>query len=374
MPAAPTLRLALAQINPTVGDVEGNARLASESIAAAKAGGAQLVVLPELCLSGYPPEDLVLRRDFLDSIGDAIHSLAAEVEGITALVGFPERIDRPEEERRNPIIDAVAPPAHNSLAVLADGEVTGVYRKTHLPNYAIFDERRYFEPGPEPLVIDVDGVVVGLTICEDIWIPGSPESDEAAAGARLIVNASGSPYARGKGAARERMVAERARTYGIPFALCNTVGGQDELVFDGQSVVVSAEGETIARGAQFEPELVVCDVPLSGERAPNPVLAEPLSEEAEVYAALTLGVRDYVEQERLRRGRSGPLGRHRLGPGRPGGHRCRRPRSRALRRNAVPPLQRGDAGRRPRDRAQRRRRADRDPDRRADERVRARPR
>ena len=297
MPEASTLRLALAQINPTVGDVEGNARLASESIAAAKAAGAQLVVLPELCLSGYPPEDLVLRRDFLDSIGDAIHSLAAEVEGITALVGFPERIDRPEEERRNPIIDAVAPPAHNSLAVLADGEVTGVYRKTHLPNYAIFDERRYFEPGPEPLVIDVDGVAVGLTICEDIWIRGSPESDEAAAGARLIVNASGSPYARGKGAARERMVAERARTYGIPFALCNTVGGQDELVFDGQSVVVSAEGETIARGAQFEPELVVCDVPLEpGERAPNPVLAEPLSEEAEVYAALTLGVRDYVNK------------------------------------------------------------------------------
>ena len=297
MPEASTIRLALAQINPTVGDVEGNTRLASESISAAKAAGAQLVVLPELCLSGYPPEDLVLRRDFLDSIGDALHSLAAEVEGITALVGFPERIDRPDEERRNPIIDAVAPPAHNSLAVLASGEVTAVYRKTHLPNYAIFDERRYFEPGPEPLVIDVDGVAVGLTICEDIWIGGPPESDEAAAGARLVVNASGSPYARGKGAARERMVAERARTYGIPFALCNTVGGQDELVFDGQSVVVSPEGETIARGAQFEPELVVCDVPLEpGERAPNPVLAEPLSEDAEVYAALTLGVRDYVNK------------------------------------------------------------------------------
>ncbi len=140
MPDASTLRLALAQINPTVGDVEGNTRLASESIAAATAAGAQLVVLPELCLSGYPPEDLVLRRDFLDSIGDALHSLAAEVEGITALVGFPERIDRPEEPRRNPIIDAVAPPAHNSLAVLAGGEVTAVYRKT--PPAELRDLRR----------------------------------------------------------------------------------------------------------------------------------------------------------------------------------------------------------------------------------------
>jgi len=300
MPEPDSLRLALAQINPTVGDVDGNARLASEAITSAREAGAQLVVLPELCLSGYPPEDLVLRADFLDAIGEALEGLATETEGITALVGFPERIDRPEDRTRNPIIDPVAPPAYNSLAVLAGGEVTAVYRKSHLPNYAVFDERRYFEPGPEPLVVDVEGVPVGLTICEDIWVQGSPEADEAAAGARLIVNASGSPYARGKGAAREAMLAERARTYGIPFALCNTVGGQDELVFDGQSVVVSAEGETLARAAQFDPELVVCDVPLAsgaaasgGEGAPGPI-ADRLDEDAEVYTALTLGVRDYA--------------------------------------------------------------------------------
>ena len=156
MPDPTTLRLALAQINTTVGDVEGNARIASEAIRGAREAGAQLVVLPELCLSGYPPEDLVLRADFLDAIGEALEGLAAETDGITALVGFPERIQRPEDRTRNPIIDPVAPPAYNSLAVCAGGEVTAVYRKSHLPNYAVFDERRYFEPGPEPLVVDVE--------------------------------------------------------------------------------------------------------------------------------------------------------------------------------------------------------------------------
>ncbi len=294
MSDATHLRIALAQINPTVGDVEGNAALAEKAISDAREAGAQLVVLPELCLSGYPPEDLVLRADFLDAIGEALEGLAAGTDGITALVGFPERIERPESDRRNPIIDPVPPPAYNSLGVLAGGEVAAVYRKTNLPNYAVFDERRYFEPGPEPLVVDVAGVPVGLTICEDIWVQGSPESDEAAAGARLIVNASGSPYARGKGAAREAMVAERARTYGIPFALCNAIGGQDELVFDGQSVVVDASGKTIARAGQFQAGLLVCDVPLGDASEPPAPMPERLSEDAEVYAALTLGVRDYA--------------------------------------------------------------------------------
>ena len=157
MPDPGSLRLALAQINPTVGDVDGNARLAAESIAAAESAGAQLVVLPELCLSGYPPEDLVMRRDFLEAVAASLTSLAAEVGAITALVGFPEMVERAGAPDPDPIIDPVAPPAHNSLAVLADGEVRAVYRKTHLPNYAVFDERRYFEPGPEPLVIDVGG-------------------------------------------------------------------------------------------------------------------------------------------------------------------------------------------------------------------------
>src|SRR5215212_3839648 len=207
------LRLALAQINPTVGDIEGNSRLISESIDRTRDAGAQLVLLPELCLSGYPPEDLVLRRDFLDAVRQGLEAIAAEVDGTVALVGFPERVERSpgELEHFDPLIDAPPPPAHNSLAVLAGGEVRAIYRKCHLPNYGVFDERRYFEPGTEPALIHVDGALVGLTVCEDIWHPGFPEADEVAAGAHLVVNASASPYHRGKGRAREGMIADRAR-------------------------------------------------------------------------------------------------------------------------------------------------------------------
>src|SRR5882757_9460731 len=181
MPETANLRLALAQIDPTVGDIEGNVRLISESVERARDAGAQLVVLPELCVSGYPPEDLMLRRDFLDAVRQGLDAIAAEVEGIVALVGFPERVERtPEDlERFDPLIDPPPPPAHNSLGVLADGEVRSIYRKCDLPNYGVFDERRYFEPGTEPALIDVDGVSVGLTVCEDIWHPGFPEADEA---------------------------------------------------------------------------------------------------------------------------------------------------------------------------------------------------
>ena len=318
-------RLALAQIDPTVGDIEGNVRLITDSIEGARDAGAQLVLLPELCLSGYPPEDLVLRGDFLDAVREALDAIANDAEGIVALVGFPESVERPPEELAefDPLIDPPPPPAYNSLAVLAGGEVRGIYRKCELPNYGVFDERRYFEPGTEPALIRVDGVPVGLTVCEDIWHPGFPEREEAAAGARLIVNSSASPYHRGKGRAREGMIAARSRANAAAFALCNTVGGQDELVFDGASVVIGADGETIARAAQFEPELLLCDLllPVSGKAgdgasAPagvqmlaeletsadrgadiEPRLAEPIaSEEAEVYAALTLGLRDYVEK------------------------------------------------------------------------------
>src|SRR4051794_188850 len=299
MAEASQLRLALAQINTTVGDIDGNVRLISESIERAHEGGAQLVLLPELSISGYPPEDLVLRSDFLDAVRGGLDAIAAEVDGIVALVGFPERRERrPQElERFDPLIDPPPSPAYNSLAVLADGEVREIYRKCQLPNYGVFDERRYFEPGTEPGMIDVDGVLVGLTVCEDIWHPGFPEADEVAAGAQLVVNASASPYHRGKGRAREGMIADRASTNGAVFALCNTVGGQDELVFDGESVVIGAGGETLARAAQFEPELLFCDVSLPGGGDAGASIAPPLpSEEAEVYAALTLGLRDYVEK------------------------------------------------------------------------------
>jgi NAD+ synthase (glutamine-hydrolysing) len=219
--------------------------------------------------------------------------------------------------------------------VLADGRVAAVYRKVLLPNYGVFDERRYFEPGDTPALMEVAGVRVGLTICEDIWYPGPPASVEALAGAGLIVNPSASPYHRGRGIYRERMVQDRARETGVSFAVCNLVGGQDELVFDGHSVVVSADGGTVARGPQFAEQLVVCDLqlaaspatsPSAGRRPPDrappagatapvlarldvpepsgsaePLLAEPLGPEAEVYEALKLGLRDYVRKNGFER-------------------------------------------------------------------------
>ncbi len=318
MAEATPVRLAMAQIDPTVGDLEGNERLIAGQIERARDERADLVLLPELCLSGYPPEDLLFRDDFLDAVGEALASLAGEVEGIVALVGFPERADTGGEVPVDPINDPRVPGAHNSLAVLADGEVAGIYRKVHLPNYGVFDESRYFRPGTEPAMIELDGALVGLTVCEDIWVPGFPESDEAAAGARLIVNSTASPFARGKAAARERMVSERARSNSAVFALCNTVGGQDELIFDGRSVIFAPDGELVARAAQFEPELLLCDLLLPAEgEAPGPGarllsshrrdgaapeghtdqrVAEPHSEEREVYEALVLGVRDYVDK------------------------------------------------------------------------------
>jgi NAD+ synthase (glutamine-hydrolysing) len=274
------MRVALAQIDPTVGDVAGNAAKAREWIERARDEGAELVILPELCIPGYPAEDLYLKRHFLRANQLAVEELAASVEGITALVGFAEPVADPTDARH----------AYNSIAVLADGRVQRVYRKNRLPNYAVFDEQRYFVPGAEPISIEVGGLGVGLTICEDVWQPGPPAQAEAEAGARLIANPSGSPYHRGKGREREAMFAERSRAYGTYFAFCNLVGGQDELVFDGQSLVTAPDGSVVARAGQFEEELLVCEIP---HAEPGP-MAEPLSDLDEVYGALTLGLRDYI--------------------------------------------------------------------------------
>ncbi len=280
------MRIALAQIDPTVGDIDGNAAKVAEWIGEASAAGAELTIFPELCIPGYPAEDLYLKRHFIEASGRAVEELARGVRETVALVGFAEPLPGGGDFRH----------AHNSVAVLADGAVRAVYRKNRLPNYAVFDEQRYFVPGAEPETVEVGGEQVGLTICEDVWAPGPPASSEAAAGAQLIANPSGSPYHRGKGREREAMFAERARAYGTAFAFCNLVGGQDELVFDGHSLVVEASGEIIARGAQFEEQLLVCEVPSA---TPGP-LAEPLPDLAEVYAALTLGLRDYVAKNGFR--------------------------------------------------------------------------
>src|SRR4029077_17114549 len=314
-------------MNATVGDIAGNAVRIRAWRRAAVEAGAELVLFPELALTGYPPEDLLLREHFLADAATALRELADETEGVVAVVGCPER----------------AEDVYNSAAVLAGGAVHAIYRKLYLPNYGVFDEQRYFQAGAAGAVIDLGEHRLGLTVCEDIWEPGPPASEEALAGATLIVNISASPYHAGKGMEREQMFAQRARDNLACVAFCGLVGGQDELVFDGHSCVIDHNGATIARAAQFREQLLVCDVDLdaaaaarlreAGHRplarstiaahgsspvvvlprlpdtlaasAPAPpatsVMGASPSEpivpvEAEVYAALTLGLHDYVHK------------------------------------------------------------------------------
>jgi NAD+ synthase (glutamine-hydrolysing) len=310
------LDIALCQMNATVGDIAGNERKILQGIERAAAAGAQLVVFPELTVTGYPPEDLLLKQHFLSDTGAALERIARHTKGIVALVGFPER----------------AHDVYNACGVLADGAVHAVYRKVFLPNYGVFDEHRYFQSGPGGAVIEIGEVTVGLTICEDIWEPGPPASVEALAGATLLVNLSASPYHAGKGSERERMLIGRARDNLAAMAFCNLVGGQDELVFDGQSLVIDHEGKVLARAVQFTEELLIATIDADAPRAvrlgdprhrtaarlaheQTPVIArlslpdtahgrrtvggpvaEPLEPAAEVYGALTLGLRDYVQK------------------------------------------------------------------------------
>src|SRR3954452_17351848 len=247
------LRLALSQMNARVGDLEGNAEKIKTALRDAREAAAQLVVFPELTITGYPPEDLLLKEHFLRDVRDTLDEVAAEAHGLVALIGFPER----------------AEDVYNALAVCADGEVQAIYRKVRLPNYGVFDEVRYFQTGRGGALIEVDGHKVGLTICEDVWVPGSPLFEEALAGATLVVNASASPYHRGKGVDREAMLAQRARDNLCAVAFCALVGGQDELVFDGHSCVIDHAGRTIARAAQVAEELLLCDVDLEAAAAPR---------------------------------------------------------------------------------------------------------
>src|ERR1700755_1540910 len=246
------MSIALCQINPTVGDVDGNAANIAAWIDRAREAGAELVIFPELCVPGYPAEDLYLKRHFLAANVAAVEGLGAGLApALTWMIGFAEPVPGGGDYRH----------AYNSLAVLADGAVQRVYRKNRLPNYSVFDEQRYFVPGTDGDEIEVAGTRVGLTICEDTWAPGPPGQAEADAGARLIANPSGSPYHRGKGQEREAMFGERAREYGAHFAFVNLVGGQDELVFDGQSFLLAPDGTVLARAAQFEEEMLISEGP-----------------------------------------------------------------------------------------------------------------
>jgi NAD+ synthase (glutamine-hydrolysing) len=313
-PVAP-LRLALAQVNSRVGDLEGNAARIVEHVERARDGGAELVLLPELAICGYPPEDLLLKEHFLRDCEEALQEVAKAAQGIVAFVGYPERADD----------------VYNALAVCVDGRVQFVYRKNDLPNYGVFDEQRYFQAGESGAVVDLGSARLGLTVCEDIWTPGPPASAEALAGAQLVLNASASPYDQGKGVRRERMLVQRARDNLCAVAFCNAVGGQDELVFDGHSVVIDHDGAVIARAPQFAEALVFATVDVQAastarlrdarlrppvrsqlpavercpslERAEAPAIlpaggevAELLDPLAEVYAALVLATRDYVEK------------------------------------------------------------------------------
>src|SRR4051794_21299266 len=238
------MRLALAQINSVVGDLEGDSAKIVDWLGQARDANADLVLFPELAVTGYPPEDLLLRPGFIRAARRAVDRIAKETRGTTALVGAPH-------------LDA---DLYNACYVLTRGEVRGVYRKRYLPNYGVFDEDRYFAPGDDLFLLRFGEVLVGPTICEDVWQPGPPATDLALAGAQLIANISASPFHVGKDREREEMLKVRARDNSCFVALCNAVGGQDELIFDGHSVVLDDEGNVLARAKGFEEELLVVDV------------------------------------------------------------------------------------------------------------------
>jgi NAD+ synthase (glutamine-hydrolysing) len=238
------MRIALAQLNAVVGDLEGNVERIVAAVSEAQRAAADLVVLPELAVTGYPPEDLLLRPGFVRAAREAVDEVARACTGTVALVGAPA-FDRD---------------LANAAFVCAEGTVKGVYRKHFLPNYGVFDEHRYFAAGRELLLLEMGDVLVGPTICEDVWQPGPPATDLALAGATLLVNLSASPFHVGKAEDREEMLVTRARDNASYVAFCNLVGGQDELVFDGHSVVLDDEGEVVARAPGFEETLLVVDV------------------------------------------------------------------------------------------------------------------
>ncbi len=309
------LRVGLAQVNPTVGDLRGNTKKILEYIDRARDSGIDVVAFPELAIPGYPPEDLLLNAGFIRANLASLNQIAAGTKGITAIVGF---VDREED-------------IYNAAAILHDGHVAGICYKTYLPNYGVFDEDRYFRAGDHLLVFGLKGALIGVNICEDIWYPTGPTEAQALAGAQVVINISASPYHMGKGLHRERMLSTRAADSVVTVAFCNMVGGQDELVFDGGSVIFDERGEVLARARQFEEDILVAELDLQqvlrqrlhdprrrkehlagwervervmlpeveGEGARPPIEAqiEPrLEGEAEIHGALVLGTQDYVRK------------------------------------------------------------------------------
>ena len=276
-----SLKVVIAQQNFVVGDIEGNSRLIIESAKHARFHlGADVVVFPELAITGYPPEDLLFRQNFIDDVDTALERIRQSVKDIAVIVGFPER-DQGE--------------MYNAAAVLYDGELLSVCRKRQLPNYGVFDEKRYFKPGNTPCVVSLHGIPMGVTVCEDIWHE-QPAGQLAAAGVKLIININASPYHMEKSQQRFDIVAQRARQSGLPIVYCNLVGGQDELVFDGDSFVMDAQGEVVHRMPACKEGLFLTEfAALDGAYVPvTREINKPRSELQVIYETLVLGVHDYV--------------------------------------------------------------------------------
>jgi len=306
-----TIRVAGAQINLRVGDLEHNERRIGESMEWAEAEDADVLLLPELAIAGYPPEDLVMRDAFVNANRAVLDRLAARAGATVTVVGF---VDRTAGNHRG-AADAVDRQVANAAALLHDGQVRGVYHKVLLPNYGVFDEDRYFVAGgSESAVWDIGGVVVGVSICEDIWVAEGPPSRQAAAGAQILLNVNGSPFQMAKEAMRARNIHRQARQSRVPVVYLNLIGGQDELVFDGGSMIVDRHGVIQFRAPSFEEALFLMDVevgePMSGARPTtvrteplaqpdqlaDPTSAAPLEPLEEIYRAVTLGLRDYVRK------------------------------------------------------------------------------
>jgi len=298
------LRVALAQVNPTVGDLSGNAALIKDYFARAAEGGADMVAFPELAITGYPPEDLLLKPSFVRQNLEILRDLAKTLKGPAAVIGF---VDHDKAGR-----------LYNAAAVVAGGRVRGVYHKEELPNYGVFDEKRYFAEGTGLPLFVIRGVQIGVTVCEDAWIGDGPVQGVARNGAEVVLNINASPYHRDKSFERQVLFRQRARDNKVFFLYVQTVGGQDELVFDGDSLTYAPDGRLLVRGAQFEEELVLVDIELPDKTRRIKKGAEvvqiskasarkkpPLPERharrgmdrvEEVYSALQLGTRDYIRK------------------------------------------------------------------------------
>lgn len=287
------MKVAGAQLNLTVGDLDGNEELIAAAMERAGESGADVLLLPELAIPGYPPEDLVLRRDFVEANIAVVRRLARRSGTTTTVVGFLDFASGPGSRA----IDSEDREVANAAAVLHGGEMVGVYHKVHLPNFGVFDEDRYFVTGGDPdRIWDIAGIPTGISVCEDIWLSDGPPSLQAQAGARILLNINASPFHRGKASAREEMLRSRAMAAGAPIVYLNLVGGQDELVFDGASVVISATGEVVHRSAQFEEDFFVVDVPLENEVVEIGEVHPHLEPTEEVYRALTTGLGDYCQK------------------------------------------------------------------------------